>query len=49
VRALLFALAGCLPLGGPAQSLVGQMSDAALWPRALTAGEIADWYALTNR
>lgn len=39
---------GCLPLGGPAQSLVGRIDDVMLWSRALPAAEVAAWYQATR-
>lgn len=39
---------GCLPLGGPAQSLVGRIDDVMLWDRALSGAEVAGWYGATR-
>ena len=39
---------GCLPLGGPAQSLVGRLDDVMIWSRALPAADVAAWYAATK-
>ena len=39
---------GCLPLNGPAQSMVGSMDEVVVWNRALTDGEIATWYTATK-
>lgn len=38
---------GCLPLNGPAQSLVGELDDVIIWSRALSASEVTDWYTAT--
>jgi hypothetical protein len=39
---------GCLPLGGPAQSLVGRLDEVVVWARALDGDEVAQWYAATK-
>lgn len=39
---------GCLPLSGPAQSLVGRIDDVTLWSRALSAAEVSGWYTATR-
>lgn len=38
---------GCLPLNGPAQSLVGRIDDVVLWSRALPAQDVAAWHTAT--
>nr|HEX4313435.1 hypothetical protein [Kofleriaceae bacterium] len=38
---------GCLPLSGPAQSLVGELDEVVIWNRALPATDVAAWYAQT--
>jgi hypothetical protein len=40
---------GCLPLGGVAQSLVGELDDVAVWTRAFSTAEVAAWYDATKR
>jgi hypothetical protein len=40
---------GCLPLNGPAQSLVGRIDDVVVWSRTLNANEVAAWHAATVR
>jgi len=40
---------GCLPLSGPGQTFIGYLDEVAIWTRALSAGEVASWYALTKR
>jgi hypothetical protein len=40
---------GCLPLGGVAQSFVGQLDDVGVWTRALSDAEVAAWYDLTRK
>jgi len=40
---------GCLPLGGFAQSFVGQLDDVGVWTRALSDAEVAAWYDLTRK
>jgi len=39
---------GCLPLGAPAQALVGRIDDVMLWDRALAAGDVTRWYEATR-
>jgi len=39
---------GCMPLGTPAQGLIGRIDDAMLWSRPLTATEVMAWYAATR-
>ncbi|NVB80623.1 MAG: LamG domain-containing protein [Kofleriaceae bacterium] len=38
---------GCLPINGPAQSLVGKLDDVIIWSRALPASEVTEWYDAT--
>lgn len=38
---------GCLPLNGPAQSLVGRIDDVVIWSRALGAADVATWHTVT--
>ncbi len=40
---------GCLPLDGPAQSMVGLIDEVVLWSRALSATEVSSWYLATRR
>jgi hypothetical protein len=39
---------GCLPLGGPAQSMVGLIDDVVFWSRALDDSEVTAWYEATR-
>ncbi len=39
---------GCLPLGTPAQSLVGRIDDVVIWSRALPAADVGAWYAASR-
>jgi hypothetical protein len=39
---------GCLPLGTPAQSLVGRLDDVMLWDRALPASDVLGWFDATR-
>jgi hypothetical protein len=39
---------GCLPLGAPAQGLVGRIDDVMFWDRALPASEVLGWFDATR-
>jgi hypothetical protein len=40
---------GCLPLGGIAQSFVGQLDDIGVWTRAFSDADVDAWYQLTRK
>lgn len=40
---------GCLPLSARAQGFTGDLDDVVVWTRALSAAEVASWYAATKR
>ena len=39
---------GCQFTGVAAEHFVGQLDDIIMWTRALSASEVADWYALSR-